>query len=410
MAQFSSKWIANSAIIEAKIATGAVTEGKIGSGAVTEAKIGTGAVTYSKIGALAVLEAAIDTGAVTVNKIGSGAVTEIKLGTGAVTEGKLGSAAVTSDKLAASAKQSVLQSKLIGRRTGVLTFTANGGSDVVTTEVEAAATVDTPQTSLETAKGIYVGAVSGANDAKKVLIRAAGTDNGVDDGAGDDVYGVLTEATGVFTLTYKKADGTGYSFATDTDIDFYFAEIFDLYTQPAEKGLMPVGGVVDSTQASAINNHINDITDAHDASAISFDPTGLENTDATDEQGLGEDLDAAIGALDATPTNYTPGDAAVVADHLAAIDTALGGLVMTPASEELTLNGTDITNKYKDLTDIPLLPAAVIVVPVGGPVQNYGADFTIITNGSVIKRLNWNGLGMDGILESGDKIRVIFDK
>lgn len=371
MAQFTSKWIANGAITESKIGTGAVTEGKIGTGAVTEGKIGTGAVT----------------------------------------EGKIGTGAVSDTKLAASAKQAVLQSKLIARPTGVLGFTANGGSDDVSTEVTAAATVDTPQTTLTTAKGIYVGAVSGANDPKVVKIRAAGTDNGIDDGTGDDVYGVLTEDTSVFTLTYKKANGDAYSFSTDTDIDFYFAEVFDLYTEPPEKGLLPVGGVVDSTQASAINNHINDSTDAHDASAISFDPTDLNNTDATDVQGLGEDIDAAIGALDATPDNYTPTDPAIVADHLAGIDAALGAIsVPAPTSELLTLNSTDISNKYKDLTDVPLVPTAVIVVPIGGPVQNYTDDFTVISNGSVVKRLNWNGLGMDGILADGDKIRVYFDK
>jgi len=37
------------------------------------------------------------------------------------------------------------------------------------------------------------------------------------------------------------------------------------------------------------------------------------------------DLDDAIGALDASPANYTPTDAAVVADHLAAIDDEIAG-------------------------------------------------------------------------------------
>ena len=33
-------------------------------------------------------------------------------------------------------------------------------------------------------------------------------------------------------------------------------------------------------------------------------------------------------------------------------------------------------------------------------------DFELITNGSDIRRLSWNGLDLDGILEAGDKITV----
>jgi hypothetical protein len=48
--------------------------------------------------------------------------------------------------------------------------------------------------------------------------------------------------------------------------------------------------------------HIADTTDAHDASAVSFDPTGLANTSATDVQEAIEDLDGAIsgGGIPAT--------------------------------------------------------------------------------------------------------------
>ncbi len=42
--------------------------------------------------------------------------------------------------------------------------------------------------------------------------------------------------------------------------------------------------------------HIADTTDAHDATAVSADPTDLDNTDATDLQGVVEDFDAAITA------------------------------------------------------------------------------------------------------------------
>lgn len=378
-----------------------------------------------------------------------------KLKNTTVTDAQLASGAVTSAKLAASAKQAVLESKLIARFDAVINKAATGGSTVVTTEVQAAATVDTPRTAL-TALGIYTGAVTGVTDPKSVKIRATGTDNGIDDGSGDDVFGVLTEAAGVFTLTYKKANNDPYTFAVSTAIDFFFVEIYDLYTEPAEKGLLAVGGVVDSTSASAINNHINDVTGAHGASAISFNPTSLLNTDATDVQALGSDIDAAIGALAATPTNYTPSNAAVVASHLAAIDVALAsaggtefsdstfrikdggdatkklafevsgvsasstatisasrsvdlGNITVTKTESLTLNGTDISVKYKDLVSAvaAINPEHTSCLnPSGGPKQQYTTDYTIITDGAIVRRVNWDGLGMDGVLESGDVLMV----
>jgi len=396
-------------------------------------------------------------------------VTDVKLASNAVVTAKIADANVTASKLDSTAKQSVLESKLIARRTGVLNFSTAGavGSNVVTTQVEGAATVDTPRSDL-TAKGIYVGSLTGPSDPKKVLLRAAGTDNGIDDGAGDDVYGVLTEATGVFTLTYKKGDGSAYTFSGSTAVDFFFVEIFDMYSQSAESGLIPVSGVVDATQASAINNHIGD-TSAHDADSIDYESTGhtklnIEEASVKVEAAL-SDLDTAIGALAVAPTNYTPANADIVADHLAGLDSAVGSAASaasnaqdaaddaqsdatdalnaigtlaasptnyTPSNaaivadhlaaidgkigdigedkyEVLTLTSTDITNKYVDLAAAPKQVQSTVVQPEGGPVQFYTDDYTIITDGSVIKRLNWSGLGMDGILEVGDKLRVLYE-
>lgn len=47
------------------------------------------------------------------------------------------------------------------------------------------------------------------------------------------------------------------------------------------------------------------------------------------------DLDDAIGALAASPTNYTPGNAAIVASHLAAIDTALASAGGTTFADDV---------------------------------------------------------------------------
>lgn len=61
--------------------------------------------------------------------------------------------------------------------------------------------------------------------------------------------------------------------------------------------------------------HIADTTDAHDASAVSFDPTGLGNTSATELQTAMEDFDAAItaaGGVSAVQTALTAGPITIV--------------------------------------------------------------------------------------------------
>ena len=75
----------------------------------------------------------------------------------------------------------------------------------------------------------------------------------------------------------------------------------------------------------------------------------------------------------------------------------------------VTLDATDITNKYNDdLVNVPVTASAVNVCPVGGIPQEYTVDFTIITDGADIKRINWGTLGLDGILASGDKLIVTY--
>jgi len=165
--------------------------------------------------------------------------------------------------LSAGAKQATLESKLAALRVGVLAFepTTGNTSDIVTLEVQGAAAVDTPigagaGISSASAKGIFVGTVSGSADIGKVLIRVNGTDNGFDDGTGDEIYGVLSESGGVFTLSYKTAAGGDYTIqASDTTskFDFYFIEVMDLYSFGVDRLLMPaIGGVVDATTASSV--------------------------------------------------------------------------------------------------------------------------------------------------------------
>lgn len=82
--------------------------------------------------------------------------------------------------------------------------------------------------------------------------------------------------------------------------------------------------------------------------------------------------------------------------------------VGTQNVDYVTLNGTNITNKYVDLVAIPKTAAKVVVDVVGGTAQAYATDFTVITDGTDIKRLNWDTLGMDGQVVSGTVLRVVY--
>ena len=78
----------------------------------------------------------------------------------------------------------------------------------------------------------------------------------------------------------------------------------------------------------------------------------------------------------------------------------------TDFTDTLTLTATNISNKYIDLTHIPINGVTVDVLPYGGIRQLYTTDFTIITDGADIKRLNWNGLGMESLVAEADIIVV----
>ena len=78
-------------------------------------------------------------------------------------------------------------------------------------------------------------------------------------------------------------------------------------------------------------------------------------------------------------------------------------------SETITLNSTDITNKYVILNEAPSpgqLPQVILRIS-GGTTPVYGTAFQVTTdNGG--KRLSWDGLTLDGKLVAGDIIIVSY--
>ena len=97
-------------------------------------------------------------------------------------------------------------------------------------------------------------------------------------------------------------------------------------------GNITLSGTVDgrdvAADGSTLDGHLDGGASKHDATEIDYERAdgSKKNIDAaSDDVELAlTDLDDAIGVLAASPTNYTPTDATITADHLSAIDTELG--------------------------------------------------------------------------------------
>lgn len=90
--------------------------------------------------------------------------------------------------------------------------------------------------------------------------------------------------------------------------------------------------------------------------------------------------------------------------------TAVGGGGSSNYKPEpvITLNATNISNKYVVLTEAPTDKNKTRLVVIGGIHQEYAADF-VVTADDGGKRLSWSGLGLDGVLEDGDKLLVVYN-
>jgi hypothetical protein len=71
--------------------------------------------------------------------------------------------------------------------------------------------------------------------------------------------------------------------------------------------------------------------------------------------------------------------------------------------EYFTLSATDITNKYVTLANTPFQSSKVILDIISGSAQEYGVDYYSTTN-----QVNWDSMTLDGLLASGDRLRVIY--
>ena len=114
--------------------------------------------------------------------------------------------------------------------------TASGGSITVTTPITTAlstagdGSVSVP---LQVASSTTLGVITGTGN--EIQILDGTSKKTLKDSANNEVYGRLTQASGVYTLTfYSLVSGTetAYTFGSNTTIDFWFSYRFDFARLP----------------------------------------------------------------------------------------------------------------------------------------------------------------------------------
>jgi hypothetical protein len=280
--------------------------------------------------------------------------------------------------------------------------------------------------------GIYVvaaGAWSRATDADTAAKLSAGTFVFVEEGTvnADTGWVLTTDGTitlGTTALAWVQFSGAGQVIAgagltkTGNTIDFVAgnnsltvgADSVTVNVNPSffsvgGSGITLVNGAITATQinSSALGNGLT----GGSGTAISVVASAFIT-------GGSVEIDGDKLNITWDPTNYTPATVATfstsvddLTSHLKGIDTKLGQLSVTRRVETFTLAAGDITNKYVTLANAPAAAGRVILLIKGAPAQFYGDDYAM--DGTVVTRVTWNGLALDGVLASGDKLTVEYD-
>jgi hypothetical protein len=204
----------------------------------------------------------------------------------------------------------------------------------------------------------------------QVEIREKLTGTYIEDAGGQRVYGRITEASGVWTLSFFTNEAgveTAHTLAA-YDLAVSFREVFTLDTLPTFSSDLGILSTFDLT---------NDLIYATDTIAGKV----LLSNAPPPPDGV-----AAVGTSTAVARE----------DHVHAI--------REPIVEYRTLTGGEATAKQLTLSSTPLTASNVMVDAIGGGAQMYGVDYTV--TGAV---LDWSGLGLDSIpLVAGDILRIMY--
>lgn len=83
----------------------------------------------------------------------------------------------------------------------------------------------------------------------------------------------------------------------------------------------------------------------------------------------------------------------------------INDLISAERVEYLTLNLTDIANKYADIAVAPGQGGKLKMYTMYGCPLQYGVDYSVDVGN---KRVTWSGLVLDGLVEAGDVFQVVY--
>lgn len=316
----------------------------------------------------------------------------------------------------------------IDRKASVLAATTAAGGNVALT-------------GLQTIDGVALSAgdrvlVKNQTDAKENGIYVAGT------GAwarADDCDGTPEGevTTGMFTFVEAgtKNKSTGWSLATEgvitlgtTELEFVQTSTVGEITTDG-KGITKVGTELQLVVGNGIAKGSGSLTLVLDGASLALGASGLKiAADGVTETEIkstafGSGIAGGSGNLIALATltadwnigaNFTitgvkaPVSASDVANKQY-VDDAIAAANNRKVAR-FTLTAGDITAGYVDLPSTPDEPLRVVLHVKGAPAQFYGDDYQLITDGTSVRRLSWAGMGLDGVLTTGDKFTVVFDE
>lgn len=179
----------------------------------------------------------------------------------------------------------------------------------------------------------HINDVSDAHDASAVSFTPNGSIAATDVQAA--IQEVRDEAGSSTALTVKE-DGAVVD-ATVTTIDFLGAD-FDVTESPEDEVNVVIAAAI--ARQAALDAHINDTTDAHDASAISIADAGNDFT-ATDVEGALDELQADAEV-----------DATALSDHIADTADAHDASAISVVSTTLSGTGVDVQAVFEELDNL----------------------------------------------------------
>lgn len=203
--------------------------------------------------------------------------------------------------------------------------------------------------------------------------------------------------------------GEGTGITVDTDIVSIDQTANLVMTGQVQFSNLQVNEAVSVTATSTELNTLDGVT----ATTAELNYLDNDNLTSADIQKLADItatatelnlLDGIIGILDEDDMTSDSATALATQQSIKAYVDSTTAAMNGRIVERFTLDATMITNKSVTLSATPANNTSTVLHVQGAPHQDYGTDFSVTGT-----TLSWNGLGLDGLLEVGDRLTVIYD-